>query len=106
MNNELLHPRIYKRIGVMVEDGMINEVQKILNNKIDISHINYIGFKELSSFLNDKILMNDAIESIFIRTRQYAKRQKKWFNSNSYDLSFDLDKVSKNDIVDKLIQIN
>ena len=106
MNNELLHSRIYKRIGVMVKDGMINEVQEILNNKIDISHINYIGFKELSSFIDDKISINDAIESIFIRTRQYAKRQKKWFNSNSYDLSFDLDKVSKNDIVDKLIQIN
>ncbi len=106
MNNELLHYRIYERIGDMVEDGMINEVQEILINKIDISHINYIGFKEISSFLDDKISMNDAIESIFIRTRQYAKRQKKWFNSNSYDLSFDLDKVSKNDIVDKLIQIN
>ena len=106
MNNELLHSRIYKRIGVMVKDGMINEVQEILNNKIDISHINYIGFKELSSFIDDKISINAAIESIFIRTRQYAKRQKKWFNSNSYDLSFDLDKVSENDIVDKLIQIN
>ena len=41
-----------------------------------------------------------------MRTRQYAKRQKKWFNVNPYDISFDLGDISKNDIVDKLIQIN
>ena len=46
------------------------------------------------------------MENIFIRTRQYAKRQKKWFNTNNYDESFSLDEISPNDIVDKLIQIN
>ena len=50
--------------------------------------------------------INEAIENIFVRTRQYAKRQKKWFNVNNYDISFDLHEISKNDIVDKLIQIN
>ena len=53
-----------------------------------------------------EISINEAIENIFIRTRQYAKRQKKWFNVNNYDISFDLHEISKNDIVDKLIQIN
>ena len=106
MHNDFLHPRIYQRIKSMVEDGMINEVEKIIKDKIDISHIDYIGFKELSSFLKKEISMDDAIENIFIRTRQYAKRQKKWFNSNGYDQSFSLDEISTNDIVDKLVQIN
>ena len=106
MHNDFLHPRIYQRIKSMVEDGMINEVEKIIKDKIDISHIDYIGFKELSSFLKKEISMDEAIENIFIRTRQYAKRQKKWFNANSYDESFSLDEISINDIVDKLIQIN
>tara|TARA_Y100001935_G_C17278130_1_gene495878 strand:- start:38 stop:946 length:909 start_codon:yes stop_codon:yes gene_type:complete len=106
MHNDFLHPRIYQRIKAMVEDGMINEVERIVKNKIDISHIDYIGFKELSSFLKKEVSMDDAIKNIFVRTRQYAKRQKKWFNSNSYDQSFSLDEISSNDIVDKLIQIN
>ena len=106
MHNEFLHPRIYQRIKSMVEDGMINEVEKIIKDKIDISHIDYIGFKELSSFLKKEISMDEAIENIFIRTRQYAKRQNKWFNSNGYDQSFSLDGISTNDIVDKLVQIN
>ena len=106
MNNDFLHPRILKRIKCMIDDGMINEVAEIIKRKIDISHINYIGFNEISSFIKKEISINEAIENIFVRTRQYAKRQKKWFNVNNYDISFDLREISKNDIVDKLIQIN
>ena len=106
MHNDFLHPKILKRIKCMIDDGMINEVEKIIKSKINISHINYIGFKEICSFLNEEISINEAIEDIFVRTRQYAKRQKKWFNVNNYDISFDLHEISKNDIVDKLIQIN
>ena len=106
MRNDLLHPRINKRIKIMIEEGMVNEVEKIIKNKIDISHIDYIGFKELSSFLREEVSIDEAVENIFIRTRQYAKRQKKWFNTNSHDVSFSLDEISINDIVDKLIQIN
>ena len=106
MNNDLLHPRILNRIKCMIDDGMINEVEEIIKRKINISHINYIGFNEISSFINKEISINEAIEDIFVRTRQYAKRQKKWFNVNNYDISFDLHEISKNDIVDKLIQIN
>ena len=106
MNNDLLHPRILKRIKYMIDDGMINEVDEIIKRKIDISHIDYIGFKEISSLIKKEISINEAIENIFVRTRQYAKRQKKWFNVNNFDISFDLDEMSKNDIVDKLIQIN
>ena len=106
MHNDLLHPRILKRIKNMIDDGMIDEVEEIIQRKINISHIDYIGFKEISSFLNKEISINEAIENIFVRTRQYAKRQKKWFNVNAYDISFDLHEISKNDIVDKLIQIN
>ncbi len=106
MHNDFLHPRILKRIKCMINDGMTNEVEKIINSKINISHIDYIGFKEISSFINKEISINEAIENIFVRTRQYAKRQKKWFDVNKYDISFDLHDISKNDIVDKLIQIN
>jgi len=106
MHNDFLHPRILKRIQYMIDNGMIDEVEEIIRHKINISHIDYIGFKEISSFLNNEISINEAIENIFVRTRQYAKRQKKWFNVNAYDISFDLHEISKNDIVDKLIQIN
>jgi len=90
----------------MFDNGMIEEVEFIVNEHIDISHIDYIGFREIKEYLENKISIDEAMEKIFIRTRQYAKRQNKWFNSNKYDLSFDIEKNTSNDIVDKLTQIN
>lgn len=105
-NNSFLHPRIKKRLIEMFDNGMIKEVEFIVNEHIDISHIDYIGFREIKEYLENKISIDEAMEKIFIRTRQYAKRQNKWFNSNKYDLSFSIEKNTSNDIVDKLTQIN
>ena len=105
-DNSFLHPRIEKRLNEMIENGMIEEVKSIISQDIDIEHIDYIGFKELKEYLDKKISIEEAFERIFIRTRQYAKRQNKWFRSNKYDISFNIEKISSNDIVDKLIQIN
>ena len=105
-NNSFLHPRIEERLIEMFDNGMIEEVEFIMNEHIDISHIDYIGFREIKEYLENKISIDKAMEKIFIRTRQYAKRQNKWFNSNKYDLSFDIEKNTSNDIVDKLTQIN
>jgi tRNA dimethylallyltransferase len=105
-NNSFLHPRIEERLIEMFDNGMIEEVEFIVNEHIDISHIDYIGFREIKEYLENKISIDEAMEKIFIRTRQYAKRQNKWFNSNKYDLSFSIEKNTSNDIVDKLTQIN
>jgi tRNA dimethylallyltransferase len=105
-DNSFLHPRIEERLNQMIDQGMIEEVKSIMSKQIDISHIDYIGFRELKEYLEKKISIEESKEKIFIRTRQYAKRQNKWFNSNKYDLSFDIEKITSNGIVDKLIQIN
>lgn len=105
-NNSFLHPRIEERLIEMFDNGMIEEVEFIVNEHIDISHIDYIGFREIKEYLENKISIDEAMEKIFIRTRQYAKRQNKWFSSNKYDLSFSIEKNTSNDIVDKLTQIN
>ena len=105
-NNSFLHPRIEERLIEMFDNGMIEEVKFIVNEHIDISHIDYIGFREIKEYLENKISIDKAMEKIFIRTRQYAKRQNKWFSSNKYDLSFNIEKNTSNDIVDKLTQIN
>ena len=105
-DNSFLNQRIEQRLTEMIDLGMIKEVENIISKGISISHIDYIGFREVKEFLENKISIEEAVEKIFIRTRQYAKRQNKWFNSNKYDMSFNIEKISSNDIVDKLIQIN
>ena len=51
----------FKENQSMIDDGMVNEVNEIIKRKINISHINYIGFKEISSFIKKEISINEAI---------------------------------------------
>ncbi|MGY8808912.1 MAG: tRNA (adenosine(37)-N6)-dimethylallyltransferase MiaA [Fidelibacterota bacterium] len=106
MSRETLEKRIYQRTLSMVESGMIEEVKFIKDKCYDIKHIGYIGFSEISSYLDKEISRKDTIERIHIRTRQYAKRQMKWFDNQSFDNVFDMDTNNVNDIVDKLVEMS
>jgi tRNA dimethylallyltransferase len=106
MSRKSLESIIQKRTLSMIDEGMIKEVQYIKDHKYNIDHIDYIGYSEILSYLDKKISLEDVIEKIHIRTRQYAKRQMKWFDNQSFDYVFDMDNTSANDIVDKLVEIN
>ena len=106
MSRKSLESIIQKRTLSMIDKGMIKEVQYIKDHKYNIDHIDYIGYSEILSYLDKKISLEDAIEKIHIRTRQYAKRQMKWFDNQSFDYVFDMDNTSANDIVDKLVEIS
>lgn len=106
MSRKSLESIIQKRTLSMIDKGMIKEVQYIKDHKYNIDHIDYIGYSEILSYLDKKISLEDVIEKIHIRTRQYAKRQMKWFDNQSFDYVFDMDNTSANDIVDKLVEIN
>tara|TARA_B100000427_G_scaffold113399_1_gene93998 strand:- start:195 stop:1103 length:909 start_codon:yes stop_codon:yes gene_type:complete len=105
MSRKTLHERILKRTLFMVKNGLIEEVQSVLDNNYNIEHLDYIGFNEIVSYLNSEISLDEAIEKIVIRTRQYAKRQLKWFDIQDFDLIINADNTNSNDIVDKIAQI-
>ena len=64
----------------MIKIGAINEVKKFKKlksaNKSSVNKV--IGIQELTNFLENKIRLDQAKELIFIKTRQYAKRQFTW----------------------------
>ena len=103
MSRKTLHERISKRTIFMVENGLVEEVKSVLDNNYNIEHLDYIGFNEIVFYLNNKISLDEAVEKIVIRTRQYAKRQLKWFDIQ--DLIINADDINSNDIVDKVAQI-
>ena len=105
MSRKILHERILKRTIFMVENGLIEEVKSVLDNNHNIEHLDYIGFDEIVSYLNSEISLDEAVEKIVIRTRQYAKRQLKWFDIQDFDLIINADNTNSNDIVDKVAQI-
>ena len=71
----------------MIKKGVISEVKKILKLKVskDKSAIKAIGINELRDYIDKKIKIEEVIEKISIKTRQYAKRQSTWARGNMLD---------------------
>jgi tRNA dimethylallyltransferase len=72
--------KIEERIGQMLEDGAIEEVRKFDRLKVRKENTanKVIGIKEIRNYLNGELGLEETRERIFIKTRQYAKRQTTW----------------------------
>ena len=57
-----------------------------------------IGYKQISEYLNGDIAKKTLIESIATKTRQYARRQDKWFKKEYIDLTIDLTNLNGIDV--------
>ena len=76
-----LYERINKRTEKMFDEGLINEVKKILKSGCmsDLPALSGIGYKWPIKYLRDEISLAEAIELTKRDTRRYAKRQMTWF---------------------------
>lgn len=79
-----LYERINKRVDLMVQDGLVEEVQRLLSldGFIASTAADAIGYKEIIQHLQNDCSFEDAIEQIKLNTRHYAKRQLTWFRRN------------------------
>ena len=84
--NELLE-KINLRVKKMMKKGAIQEVKKYIKLKVpkNRSANKAIGINEVKDFINKKIQIEEAIDRISIKTRQYAKRQSTWGRGNMLD---------------------
>ncbi|MDC0426560.1 tRNA (adenosine(37)-N6)-dimethylallyltransferase MiaA [Pelagibacteraceae bacterium] len=84
---EKILKNISKRTKEMIKNNCINEVKDFLKLKIDpaLSVNKIIGVKEIKDYLDQKIDLNQVIELINIKTRQYAKRQVTWSRGHMID---------------------
>lgn len=78
----ILHERIAKRIDLMLEMGLLNEVRHLINKYgKNAPGLNAIGYSEWFDYFDGKITLEQAKELVLIHTRQYAKRQCTWFKN-------------------------
>ena len=84
--NELLE-KINLRVRKMIKKGVIQEVKKYIELKVpkNKSANKAIGINEVKDFINKKIQIDEVIERISIKSRQYAKRQSTWGRGNMLD---------------------
>jgi tRNA dimethylallyltransferase len=90
----ILYDRINKRVDEMISAGLVDEV-KSLQNKNQLNALNTVGYKELFSYLENKITLQEAIDLIKQNSRRYAKRQLTWFNHQGDFETFEPNELEK-----------
>jgi len=80
-DREDLYGRIDKRVDIMVEQGLFEEAQGLIEKgySCDLQAMNSIGYAEVCRFTQDELSESDATEEIKKNSRHYAKRQATWF---------------------------
>jgi tRNA dimethylallyltransferase len=80
----LLYSRIDQRVNRMLEQGLLPEVQQLLNAGYgpETKAMRAIGYREMTAYLGGEYCLEEAIRLIKRNTRHYAKRQLTWFNSD------------------------
>ena len=83
MDREKLYERINKRVDIMIEQGLIQEVENLLKKyTVFPTSMQGLGYKEVVEYLQGNISKEEMIEKIKMETRRYAKRQITWFKKN------------------------
>ncbi len=90
MDREVLYDRINRRVDIMVEQGLIEEVKEICNKyKKYPTAMQALGYKEIKEYLDGKLTKEEAIRKVKQETRRYAKRQLTWFRKNKQTIWLD-----------------
>lgn len=102
-DRENLYDRINKRVDIMVENGLIDEVKEFYDKKITSKPLmGGIGYKELYDYFDNKVTLEEALDKIKQNSRHYAKRQYTFFN-NQLDVKwFDVDFNNFNNTIEEV----
>ena len=100
-----LYERINKRVDEMFEQGLLEEVKDFYDAHIYSKALKTaIGYKELYSYFDGDITLEEASELIKKRSRNYAKRQYTWFNNQMNIKWFDVNFKDFNKTVEEVIK--
>ena len=83
-DRETLYQRVDQRIDWMMKNGLLEEVQALINQGLaeDVKRIGVIGYAETIAYLQGEISLEDCIMLIKRHTRQFVRRQANWFKPN------------------------
>jgi len=96
-DRNLMYDRINKRVDIMMEKGLLEEVRTLIPHK-ELNALNTVGYKELFNYLDDEWELDFAVSEIKKNTRRFSKRQVTWFKRNQdttwYDFEYQLKDIT------------
>jgi tRNA dimethylallyltransferase len=99
-DRDILYDRINKRVDLMMEEGFLQEAEKIYKKyRVGIDEIAAIGYRELFMYFSGEKSLIEVVELIKQNSRKYAKRQFTWFKNDPSYKWIDMDKISEEEAV-------
>lgn len=105
-SREALGARIEARVDTMLEQGLIREVEGLLNEQPSMSLTagQALGYKEMVDHLEGRCSLDEARSTIVLRTRQFAVRQERWYRRDPRIVWIDVTSDATNEIVPVILE--
>ncbi len=116
-DRQKLYDRIDRRIDIMLEDGLLDEVRSLVDEGYsrDLVSMQGLGYKEMIDYIQERCTFDEALYTLKRDTRHFAKRQVTWFkrekqvtwvNKNEFDseadiLSFMIERLREKEIIQR-----
>lgn len=81
MERQDLYERINKRVDIMMEEGLLEEVRRLLPYR-QLNALNTVGYAEIFDYIDGQLSLEEAVERVKQNTRRFAKRQLTWFRKD------------------------
>jgi len=104
MDRETLYARIDRRVELMFEQGLVDEVRTLEGQGLAESHTasQAIGYKEVLQYLRGEISEREALTLVQKNTRRYAKRQLSWLRRDGRATWIDVGDASRADAAEAI----
>lgn len=79
---EELYERINRRVDMMINDGLVDEVKSVYQYR-NLNSLNTVGYKEIIQYLDGNCTLDFAIEKIKQNSRIYSRKQMTWFRRDN-----------------------
>lgn len=95
-NREVIYDRINKRVDVMMEQGLFDEIQSLqyIDNLFELQGMRGIGYKEFEPYFKSEKTLEECVNDVKLHSRQFAKRQYTWFNNQMNVRWYDIQSVT------------
>lgn len=105
-DREELYDRINQRVDAMVQDGLIEEAERLYPLR-HLNSLNTVGYKELFDYFDGKCTKEESVDRIKQHSRNYARKQMTWFKRDEDIIWYDLsNQMNQETLLNSIIDIN
>ena len=101
----VLAQRIQQRVLEMIDCGLKNEVEGLMVNGLSPTALQALGYKEMVEHIAGRMSLEELVDTVVLRTRQFAVRQERWFRRDPRITWFDIESDPVAEVAPRLTEL-